>query len=185
MSPSTGSIPRAAREVQDRLKQAAAAGKTIFMSTHLLDMAEKVCTRVGIIHRGELVATGITRGAARARRSERLARRGVSQGHRRKRRAGFRAVNQAAGRAGAAPLLHSTFLLIRLRLRRLAQSAHRGVAGEEGPWRQDAHGQCGQEEQQGHSLPGLAADDVRIRSLSRRAQCRTCITRSTPRIPSG
>jgi ABC-2 type transport system ATP-binding protein len=28
------------------------------MSTHLLDMAEKVCTRVGIIHRGELVATG-------------------------------------------------------------------------------------------------------------------------------
>jgi ABC-2 type transport system ATP-binding protein len=28
------------------------------MSTHLLDMAEKVCTRVGIIHRGSLVATG-------------------------------------------------------------------------------------------------------------------------------
>jgi ABC-2 type transport system ATP-binding protein len=28
------------------------------MSTHLLDMAEKVCSRVGIIHRGELVATG-------------------------------------------------------------------------------------------------------------------------------
>ena len=28
------------------------------MSTHLLDMAERVCTRVGIIHRGELVATG-------------------------------------------------------------------------------------------------------------------------------
>ena len=28
------------------------------MSTHLLDMAEKVCTRVGIIHRGELTATG-------------------------------------------------------------------------------------------------------------------------------
>ena len=51
-------IDGAARDVQDRLKQAAASGKTIFMSTHLLDMAEKVCTRVGIIHRGELVATG-------------------------------------------------------------------------------------------------------------------------------
>ena len=56
--PINGLDPRAARDVQDRLKQAAAAGKTIFMSTHLLDMAEKVCTRVGIIHRGELVATG-------------------------------------------------------------------------------------------------------------------------------
>jgi ABC-2 type transport system ATP-binding protein len=56
--PINGLDPRAARDVQDRLTQAAAAGKTIFMSTHLLDMAEKVCTRVGIIHRGELVATG-------------------------------------------------------------------------------------------------------------------------------
>src|SRR5688572_33379348 len=56
--PINGLDPRAARDVQERLKQAAASGKTIFMSTHLLDMAEKVCTRVGIIHRGELVATG-------------------------------------------------------------------------------------------------------------------------------
>src|SRR5688572_14012806 len=56
--PINGLDPRAAREVQERLRQAAAQGKTIFMSTHLLDMAERVCTRVGIIHRGELVATG-------------------------------------------------------------------------------------------------------------------------------
>jgi ABC-2 type transport system ATP-binding protein len=56
--PINGLDPRAARDVQDRLRQAAAAGKTIFMSTHLLDMAEKVCSRVGIIHRGALVATG-------------------------------------------------------------------------------------------------------------------------------
>ena len=56
--PINGLDPRAAREVQDRLRQAAASGKTIFMSTHLLDMAEKVCARVGIIHRGDLVATG-------------------------------------------------------------------------------------------------------------------------------
>ena len=55
--PINGLDPRAARDVQDRLRQAAASGKTIFMSTHLLDMAEKVCTRVGIIHKGALVAT--------------------------------------------------------------------------------------------------------------------------------
>ena len=56
--PINGLDPRAARDVQERLKLAAASGKTIFMSTHLLDMAEKVCTRVGIIHHGDLVATG-------------------------------------------------------------------------------------------------------------------------------
>jgi ABC-2 type transport system ATP-binding protein len=56
--PINGLDPRAARDVQDRLRQAATAGKTIFMSTHLLDMAERVCSRVGIIHRGGLVATG-------------------------------------------------------------------------------------------------------------------------------
>ena len=56
--PINGLDPRAAREVQDRLRQAAASGKTIFMSTHLLDMAERVCTRIGIIHHGEVVATG-------------------------------------------------------------------------------------------------------------------------------
>ncbi len=56
--PINGLDPRAARDVQERLKLAAASGKTIFMSTHLLDMAEKVCTRIGIIHRGGLVATG-------------------------------------------------------------------------------------------------------------------------------
>ncbi|MEO7494161.1 MAG: ABC transporter ATP-binding protein [Massilia sp.] len=56
--PINGLDPRASRDVQDRLRAAAAAGTTIFVSTHLLDMAEKMCDRVGIIHRGALVATG-------------------------------------------------------------------------------------------------------------------------------
>ena len=56
--PTNGLDPRAAREVQDRLRRASAEGKTIFLSTHLLDMAERLCSRVGIIHRGELVAEG-------------------------------------------------------------------------------------------------------------------------------
>ena len=77
--PINGLDPRAARDVQERLRQAAASGKTIFMSTHLLDMAEKVCTRVGIIHRGELVATGTLAELRERVESERLARRGVPQ----------------------------------------------------------------------------------------------------------
>jgi len=56
--PTNGLDPRASREVQDRLRVAAAQGKTIFLSTHLLDMAERLCSRVGIIHKGELVAVG-------------------------------------------------------------------------------------------------------------------------------
>jgi ABC-2 type transport system ATP-binding protein len=56
--PINGLDPRAAREVQERLVASAAAGKTIFVSTHLLDMAQRMCNRVGIINRGALVATG-------------------------------------------------------------------------------------------------------------------------------
>jgi ABC-2 type transport system ATP-binding protein len=56
--PINGLDPRASRDVQERLLAAAARGVTIFVSTHLLDMAQKLCDRVGIIHRGELVATG-------------------------------------------------------------------------------------------------------------------------------
>jgi ABC-2 type transport system ATP-binding protein len=56
--PTNGLDPRAARDVQIRLRLAAAQGKTIFLSTHLLDMAERLCSRVGIIDRGELVAAG-------------------------------------------------------------------------------------------------------------------------------
>jgi len=56
--PTNGLDPRASRDVQDRLRASAAQGKTIFLSTHLLDMAERLCTRVGIIHKGDLVAEG-------------------------------------------------------------------------------------------------------------------------------
>jgi ABC-2 type transport system ATP-binding protein len=35
-------------------------GTTIFMSTHTLAVAEDICDRIGIIHRGSLIATGTT-----------------------------------------------------------------------------------------------------------------------------
>lgn len=56
--PTNGLDPRASREVQERLRQSVEQGKTVFLSTHLLDMAERLCSRIGIIHRGALVATG-------------------------------------------------------------------------------------------------------------------------------
>jgi ABC-2 type transport system ATP-binding protein len=56
--PTNGLDPRASRHVQDRIRLAAQHGKTIFLSTHLLDMAERLCGRVGIIDKGDLVAVG-------------------------------------------------------------------------------------------------------------------------------
>ena len=56
--PTNGLDPRAARDVQQRLRKSAEEGVTIFLSTHILDMAERLCSRIGIIHHGELVATG-------------------------------------------------------------------------------------------------------------------------------
>jgi len=56
--PTNGLDPRASRHVQDRIRMSAAQGKTIFLSTHLLDMAEHLCSRVGIIDQGALVAVG-------------------------------------------------------------------------------------------------------------------------------
>src|SRR5215831_13664940 len=56
--PTNGLDPRASRHVQDRIRVSAAQGKTIFLSTHLLDMAERLCGRVGIIDNGDLVAVG-------------------------------------------------------------------------------------------------------------------------------
>jgi|SRR5450631_1331482 ABC-2 type transport system ATP-binding protein len=56
--PTNGLDPRASRDVQQRLRRSAAEGITVFLSTHLLDMAERLCNRIGIIHHGELVATG-------------------------------------------------------------------------------------------------------------------------------
>lgn len=56
--PTNGLDPLASREMQNWVVSSAQAGKTIFMSTHLLDMAEKLCHRVGIIHRGQLLAVG-------------------------------------------------------------------------------------------------------------------------------
>jgi ABC-2 type transport system ATP-binding protein len=56
--PTNGLDPRASRDVQQRLRKNVDEGMTIFLSTHILDMAERLCSRIGIIHQGQLVATG-------------------------------------------------------------------------------------------------------------------------------
>jgi ABC-2 type transport system ATP-binding protein len=44
--------------VKDILCQLCENGQTVLMSTHTLEIAERVCTRLGIIHHGRLIAEG-------------------------------------------------------------------------------------------------------------------------------
>jgi ABC-2 type transport system ATP-binding protein len=56
--PTNGLDPYATRTLLDLVREKATAGRTVFYSTHLLDQAEKLCRRVGIVHKGRLAATG-------------------------------------------------------------------------------------------------------------------------------
>jgi len=58
--PMVGLDPIAIMMVKKLFKRLARQGKTIFMSTHTLTVAEDICDRIGIIHKGRLVATGTT-----------------------------------------------------------------------------------------------------------------------------
>lgn len=56
--PTVGLDPKAARNLKDLLRGLVDRGTTVFMSTHILEVAERMCDRVGIIHQGELIAIG-------------------------------------------------------------------------------------------------------------------------------
>jgi ABC-2 type transport system ATP-binding protein len=56
--PTVGLDPRSARLIKDMLRQIANRGAAIFLSTHILEIAERMCDRIGIINRGELIAVG-------------------------------------------------------------------------------------------------------------------------------
>jgi ABC-2 type transport system ATP-binding protein len=58
--PMVGLDPAGIRMVKDLLRELASSGTTIFMSTHTLELAQDLCDRIGIIHRGRLVALGTT-----------------------------------------------------------------------------------------------------------------------------
>jgi len=56
--PMVGLDPAAVRMVKDILRQLAGENVTIFLSTHTLSMAEDLCHRIGVIHKGTLLAQG-------------------------------------------------------------------------------------------------------------------------------
>jgi ABC-2 type transport system ATP-binding protein len=56
--PTNGLDPKGAREMRATIAELATSGCTIFLSTHLLEAAEKLCHRVAIIRDGALQAVG-------------------------------------------------------------------------------------------------------------------------------
>lgn len=56
--PTVGLDPRSARLIKDMLRQMAERGAAVFLSTHILEIAERMCDRIGIINKGELIAIG-------------------------------------------------------------------------------------------------------------------------------
>jgi ABC-type multidrug transport system ATPase subunit len=56
--PTNGLDPQGTREVRHLLREASAAGATVFVSSHLLSEIEQICTDVGVMSRGKLVFQG-------------------------------------------------------------------------------------------------------------------------------
>jgi ABC-2 type transport system ATP-binding protein len=59
--PTNGLDPAGSRAFEELVRGFAATGRTVFVSTHLLDMVERVCTEIGIIAQGRLRAIGSAR----------------------------------------------------------------------------------------------------------------------------
>ena len=56
--PTSGLDPKSARLIKDILRQLADRGTAILISTHILEIAEHMCDRVGILRDGRLIAVG-------------------------------------------------------------------------------------------------------------------------------
>ena len=56
--PLTGLDPKSAFELKEMMHEHTRQNKTVLFSTHVLDVAEKICDRVGIIDHGKLLFVG-------------------------------------------------------------------------------------------------------------------------------
>jgi len=56
--PTSGLDPKSARMVKEMLQKLCRQRRTVFMTTHVLEIAERMCDRIAIIDRGNLIAVG-------------------------------------------------------------------------------------------------------------------------------
>ena len=70
--PMVGLDPKAAHRLKDEMRRHCQAGNTVFFSTHVLDVAEKLCDEIAIISRGKLIAEGSLEELRRGEQGESL-----------------------------------------------------------------------------------------------------------------
>ncbi|MEI3401219.1 MAG: ABC transporter ATP-binding protein [Clostridia bacterium] len=56
--PMTGLNPKSTYELKQIMKKITTQNKCVFFSTHILDVAERLCDRIGIINKGKLLFVG-------------------------------------------------------------------------------------------------------------------------------
>lgn len=56
--PMTGLDPKASYDLKEMMRKHAKEGNCVFFSTHVLEVAEKLCDRVGIVNKGKLIFVG-------------------------------------------------------------------------------------------------------------------------------
>lgn len=56
--PMVGLDPKATHLLKEEMRRHCEAGNTVFFSTHVLDVAEKLCDEIAIINKGKLIAEG-------------------------------------------------------------------------------------------------------------------------------
>ena len=56
--PITGLDPKSSFDLKSLMKEHARKGNTVFFSTHILEIAEKLCDRIAIINKGKIIFVG-------------------------------------------------------------------------------------------------------------------------------
>jgi ABC-2 type transport system ATP-binding protein len=76
--PTSALDPLARIAVRELLLQAKRAGKTVFLSSHMLSEIELICDRIGIVHRGRVVKLGRTAELLESRSQSEIVARGIA-----------------------------------------------------------------------------------------------------------
>lgn len=56
--PMTGLDPQSSHTLKELMKEHVRKGNTVFFSTHVLEVAEKICDKIAIINKGKIIYTG-------------------------------------------------------------------------------------------------------------------------------
>ena len=54
----TGLDPKSSHDLKELMREYTKKGNSVFFSTHVLEVAEKMCDRIGIINKGKLIFVG-------------------------------------------------------------------------------------------------------------------------------